>query len=135
MSHIEFNDSLRVGNKMMDQEHEELISYINLLDKAVENEASGYIINHVAHSLVEYSLTHFFVEEEMMKAYNYPDSAAHLKAHDGFRIKVAELLKSVEMGEEIDIKWVLVFLTEWLSAHILKVDAKLADFLKDKTLS
>lgn len=135
MPYIEFDDSLRVGNKLIDQEHEMLISYINLLQKAVENEASGNMVNQVVRGLVEYTRTHFFVEEEMMKAYDYPDRAAHIKAHDGFRARAGALVRSVDMGEEIDLKEVVLFLSEWLTAHILKIDAKLADFLKDKTLA
>ena len=134
MSYIEFDNTLMVGNRLMDQEHEMLISYINLLQKAVEHEASGNIVNQVVRGLVEYTRTHFFVEEELMKAYEYPDRESHLKAHEGFRAKAASLVRSVDMGEEIDLKGVLAFLIEWLTAHILKIDAKLADFLRDKTL-
>lgn len=31
MAYIEFNDSLKLGNKLIDQEHAVLIEYINLL--------------------------------------------------------------------------------------------------------
>lgn len=135
MSHIEFDDTLRVGNKLMDQEHEMLISYINLLQKAAENEASDNIVNHVVRGLVEYTRTHFFVEEELMKAFDYPDRESHMKAHEGFRAKANALVRDADRGEEIDLPGVLTFLTEWLTAHILKIDAKLADFLKDKSLA
>lgn len=134
MSYIEFDDSLRVGNRLIDQEHEMLISYINLLRKAVDNDATS-MINHVVRGMVEYTRTHFFVEEEMMKAYGYPDQAAHMKAHEGFRLKAAELVKQLERGEPIDLQGVLTFLTEWLTAHILKIDARLAEFLKDKSMA
>jgi hemerythrin-like metal-binding protein len=134
MSYIEFDDSLKVGNKLIDQEHEMLISYINLLKKAIENEASGAIVNQVVRGMVEYTRTHFFVEEELMKAYDYPDREAHLKAHDVFRTKATMLVRSLEHGEEIDLPGVLTFLIEWLMSHILKVDARLADYLRDKSL-
>ena len=135
MSYIEFDDTLKVGNKLIDQEHEMLISYINLLKKAVENEASGAIVGQVMRGLVEYTRTHFFVEEELMKAYDYPDRESHMKAHDGFRAKATTLVKSLENGEKIDLQGVLAFLIEWLTAHILKIDAKLAEFLRDKRLA
>lgn len=135
MSYLTFDNSLMVGNKLMDQEHEILISYINRLGKALENEASGNTVTQVVRGLMEYTRTHFFVEEELMKAFAYPDREAHVKAHQGFRSKASALLRSVDMGDEIDLKEVILFLTEWLKAHILKIDAKLADFLKDKTLA
>lgn len=135
MSYIEFDDTLRVGNRLIDQEHEMLISYINLLQKAIENDASSNMVSHVVRGLVEYTRTHFFVEEEMMKAYDYPDREAHVKAHEGFRTTANTLVRKLEQGEPIDLPGVLAFLTEWLTAHILRIDAKLADFLKDKTLA
>lgn len=135
MSFIEFDDSLRVGNRVIDQEHEMLISYINLLQKAVENEASDGIVEKVVDGLVEYTKTHFFVEEELMKAYVYPDMHDHMHAHEKFRQQANDLVASLEKGESVDLEAVLAFLKEWLTGHIMKIDVKLADFLKDKTMS
>lgn len=135
MSYIEFDDSLRVGNRVIDQEHEMLISYINLLQKAVENDASGGIVEKVVDGLVDYTKTHFFVEEELMKAYAYPDMDSHMQAHEKFRQQANALVDSLAKGEEVDLPAVLEFLKEWLTGHILKIDAKFADFLKDKSMS
>ena len=135
MSYIEFDDSLRVGNRVIDQEHEMLISYINLLQKAVENEASGGIVEKVVDGLVDYTKTHFFVEEELMKAYAYPDMESHMQAHEKFRQQANALVESLAKGEEVDLPAALEFLKEWLTGHILKIDARFADFLKDKSMS
>ncbi len=134
MPYVEFDNSLRVGNRLMDQEHEMLISYINQLQKVIENEADGNAVKQVVRGLVEYSRTHFFVEEELMKAYGYPEVEFHLKAHAGFRDSANALVRDFDMGDEIDLDQMLAFLTEWLTTHILNVDAKLADFLRDKQL-
>jgi len=135
MSYIDFDDTLRVGNRLIDQEHEMLIEYINLLQRAVENNASSGIVEQVVNGMVDYTKTHFFVEEEMMKAYDYPDAQQHLDAHERFRNQVNDLVKTIENGEEVDLVGVLEFLKEWLTGHILKIDAKLAEFLKEKTLA
>ncbi len=135
MPYIEFDDSLRVGNRLMDQEHEMLISYINQLQKVIEHEADGNAVKQVVRGLVEYSRTHFFVEEELMKAYDYPEIGFHLKAHVGFRDSANALMRDLDMGDEIDLRQMLAFLTEWLTTHILSVDAKLADFLRGKQLA
>ena len=133
MSLLEFNDSLKVQNKIIDQEHAVLIEYINLLQKAVENESSVRIIGQVLEGLTEYTNTHFFVEEEIMEAYEYPDRGNHLKAHDGFRGKLAELIESYENGDTKLSDAVMNFLKDWLTEHILKIDKKLSDFLADKS--
>lgn len=70
MSYLEFNDSLKVENKLIDQEHGVLVEYINLLQKAIENESSIKIVGQVLEGLTEYTKTHFFVEEELMKLMN-----------------------------------------------------------------
>ena len=107
MPYIEFDDSLRVGNKVIDQEHEMLISYINLLQKAVENEASGGIVEKVVEGLVEYTKTHFFVEEELMKAYGYPEAESHMHAHTKFRQHANDLVAHLERGDDVDLDAVL----------------------------
>jgi len=111
-----------------------LVSYINLLQKAVENEAGGGVVEKVVDGLVDYTKTHFFVEEELMKAYAYPDMDSHMQAHKKFRQQANPLVESLVKGEE-DLPAALEFLKEWLTGHILKIDARFAGFLKDKSMS
>ena len=133
MSFFEFNDNLKVQNKLIDQEHAVLIEYINLLQKAVENESSVKIIGQVLEGLTEYTNTHFFVEEEMMKAFEYPDVSKHKQAHEGFCKKLATLIENYEQGDTHISDSVMDFLKEWLTEHILKIDKQLSDFLADKS--
>jgi len=132
MSYIVFDDSLRVGNKLIDQEHAVLIEYINLLQRAVENQTSDTIIKQVLDGLVDYTKTHFFLEEELMKAYDYPDKKNHMQAHKSFIAKLDELQGQYKNKDEKVTGSVLDFLKDWLKNHILKVDAELSAFMKDK---
>jgi len=134
MGYLEFNDSLKIENKIIDQEHAVLIEYINLLQKAVENESSVKIVGQVLEGLTEYTKTHFFVEEEMMKAFSYPDSDKHKAAHEGFKDKLAQLIEKYNDGDTEISGSVFDFLKTWLTEHILKIDRKLSDFLADKSL-
>ena len=133
MTFIQFDDSLKVDNKLIDQEHATLIEYINLLQKAVENDTSVKIVGQVLEGLTEYTKTHFFVEEELMQAFEYPGKGKHLSAHEGFRGKLAELIKNYNNGDAQITGSVLDFLKEWLTEHILKIDRQLSDFLADKS--
>lgn len=134
MTYFEFNDSLKVENKLIDQEHAILIEYINLLQKAVENETSVKLVGQVLEGLTEYTKTHFFVEEEMMKAFKYPDVVNHKAAHEGFKDKLAKLIENYNNGDTHISGSALEFLKDWLTEHILKIDRKLSDFLADKSL-
>lgn len=134
MTYIEFDDSLKLGNKLIDQEHAVLIDYINLLYKAVENETSVNIVAQVLDGLTVYTKTHFFVEEEMMRAFAFPDIKQHKATHEGFKLKLADLVFNYEKGDAQISNDTLNFLKDWLTEHILKVDRKLVDFLADKPL-
>lgn len=134
MAYLEFNEKLMVGNQLMDQEHELLIEYINLLHKAVNHDASAGVVGTVLQGVVDYTSTHFFLEEEMMQVFDYPDYPAHKKAHDGFKDQANKLLASHNSGAGSMNEEVMSFLQDWLTSHILKIDTKLAAFLKGKTL-
>ncbi|MDH5407844.1 MAG: bacteriohemerythrin [Gammaproteobacteria bacterium] len=134
MSYFEFDDSLKVGNKLIDQEHAVLIEYINLLQKSVENEISETLLKQVLDGLIDYTKTHFFVEEELMKALDYPEASVHLSAHEAFCKKIDELKAGFDQGNTNISGDALAFLKDWLTGHILKVDKRLSDFLSDKTL-
>lgn len=134
MAYLEFNNSLRVGNRLMDREHAVLIEYINSLQKAVDDASSRHLVGQVLEGLVEYTKTHFFVEEEMMRTYGYPDYANHKKAHDAFKKEIQKQVEQYRQGEGHVTEAVMLFLKDWLVNHIMKIDVQLAAFLKDKTL-
>lgn len=135
MTFFQFDDSLKVGNKLIDQEHATLIEYINLLQKSVENEISNTLMSQVLDGLIDYTKTHFFVEEEMMKAFEYPERDAHLSAHEGFCRKIDGLKVNFEQGSSDISSEALEFLKDWLTSHILTVDKRLSEFLADKSLA
>jgi len=134
MTYFKFDDSLKVENKLIDQEHMVLIDYINLLQKAVKNETSIKIVGLVLGGLTEYTRTHFFVEEEMMKAFEYPDVDKHKAAHEIFKDKLAELIHDYENDTAEISDSALSFLKYWLIEHILKTDRQLSDFLALQSL-
>lgn len=135
MAYLEFNSALHVGNRLMDREHAVLIEYINSLQKAVDEASSRYLVGQVLEGLVEYTKTHFFVEEEMMRVYAYPDYSNHKKAHDAFKREIQKHVDSYRSGEGNVTEAVMFFLKDWLVNHIMKIDVQLAGFLKDKSLS
>lgn len=132
MSFMEYPDSMHLGNKIMDQEHEVLISCINMLQETVKDDHDVTATTEVLKGLLDYTKTHFFVEEELMRAYDYPGAAAHKKEHDSFKKKIDMLSSRFEQGNEIIEDKLLDFLKGWLIEHILKTDAHLAKYLKDK---
>ncbi len=133
MAFMEFNESLAVGNTVMDHEHRNLVRYINVLQQSIASGAGHEVIDEVLAGLTDYAATHFLVEESLMKAYDYPDIGRHKQAHTRFRQRLNELsrLFSEQHGQQA-AQTLLDFLMSWLIDHILQVDARLADFLHSR---
>jgi len=135
VSFMEFNDSLKVGNTVIDHEHQNLVRYINVLQQTMEIDANPEVIDDVLQGLTDYAAVHFTVEEELMKAYDYPDFGNHKMAHGKFTAKLGELITMYGSSRAAVAQPLLDFLMSWLIEHILKVDVKLAIYLREKGMS
>ncbi|HHJ80950.1 MAG TPA: hemerythrin, partial [Candidatus Tenderia electrophaga] len=80
MSKMIFDNKLHVGNRLMDREHAILIEYINTLQDLVDGDSSRHLVGQVLEGLIQYTKTHFYVEEELMHAFRYPDYVKHIQA-------------------------------------------------------
>lgn len=134
MTDLVFDDSLRVGNCIIDREHAVLIEHINTLQSVIDGRASRYLVGQILEGLVEYAHTHFYVEEELMRAYKYADFAAHKDTHDKFRSTLFRWVEEHKSGEADFTLEMMAFLKNWLVKHIKETDARLAEFLRGKVL-
>jgi hemerythrin len=132
---IIWNKALELGLTIVDEEHKILIQLINDLNEVqdvVDSEQKDIRLKIALQGLAEYTQTHFVVEEEFMRIYNYPDRDQHRRIHQAFIERISLLMDSLESGG-LDIPTSLMhFLKNWLSSHILEVDKKLVDFLISK---
>ena len=119
---IEWNDSLCTGIKLIDNQHKRLIDLINQLVMCMKDGGDRMVLASVVDELVNYTVTHFRDEEEMMKKYNYPDFAAHKKLHDEFVAKVADFTGKLKAGDRLPPADIYRFLNSWLIGHIEKQD-------------
>jgi hemerythrin-like metal-binding protein len=122
MQRIEWDQSYSVGISDIDEDHKKLISIINRVVEAVENNEA---VLWTFDELKDYTQTHFSREEDKMKAADYPDFDNHKIGHEEF-IKWLKHVKytyeltpetSVALGESVS-----KYLQEWLVNHILKSD-------------
>ncbi len=134
MEAFKFDKSLHVGNCIMDREHAILIEHINTLQQVMEGASSRHLIGQVLEGLIEYTKTHFYVEEEMMKSFKYPGYSSHIVAHKKFKKTMKELLEQYKSGEADVTEDLMTMLKDWLINHIQKIDVELAKFLKGKVL-
>ena len=130
MSFMPWSEALQLGIATIDEQHHWLVDATNALhdelSKATPDRAA---IGHILEGLVDYTVNHFVLEEELFARFGYQENAAHKAEHDGFTAKVMQLLLKFEQGENVGLD-AMTLLKEWLQHHILIVDRAYVPFLQ-----
>jgi hemerythrin-like metal-binding protein len=128
---IHWTPDLSVGVGSIDTDHKLLISLINQLDDAIRGGEPQAIVTRVLDALLDYADYHFAREESLMRASGYSDLAAHSRAHATFRAQVHDFRDRYRRNAEcVRAREVLVFLQNWLRAHIVGRDKLYAPFVQ-----
>ena len=118
-----------IGIEIADKHHKNLLDIVNELYDSLLKGANKELILHYLKRLELFSLTHFKAEEELMLRVGYPDFTNHKAIHAKFieemyEFKILNQLKPI--GKDL-----ITYLISWIMEHILVVDKKYADFIKD----
>lgn len=131
MSFMPWTDALEMGIETIDNQHRWLVDATNRLYREITRaEPDRAVLGEILEGLVDYTMNHFVLEEELFQRFGYPETVAHKAEHDAFTATAMNLLMQFESGESVGPP-VLDFLKEWLLHHILKVDRAYAPFLKE----
>jgi hemerythrin-like metal-binding protein len=112
-----------LGQKLIDDEHAELISLIN----ALKNGAIPAI--ELLHHLQHYAQSHFEGEEELMLLSAYPDTEPHMTRHREFRTYLATVAEQIQQDQNQIPSETQHYLEQWILHHIRETDRLLVDFL------
>ncbi len=131
MALVQWDGTLAVGVEALDAQHKYLFAIINSLHEKSCTRTDKAALMETLDSLDNYVRFHFRTEEELLERHGFPDLFPHQQAHGVFERKVEEL-KSQAAGhfDPALLAEALIFLLDWLVAHIQKVDLKYAPFLK-----
>ncbi len=129
MAMMEWNDSLKVGHGLIDRDHQRLVALINQLGEAMSAGQGKDACSAVLDELIDYTKTHFASEERLMAAHGYGDAAAHRAEHASLIEDVEDFRIKYHAGMATLSVFLLRFLMEWLTYHILQSDKKLAHAL------
>ena len=140
MAYWTWDPAYSVGIEVIDHQHKQLIEYINELSiagayRSFENRQK---VQNVLEKLVDYTISHFSFEEQLMEEAGYDMLAPHIKVHEAFIERIAFFKKRFENGEDIT-KQLILDLQMWLVNHIQKDDADYKEIvqkaLKKKNIS
>jgi hemerythrin len=127
MAMLVWQDNLNTGIDIIDGQHRRIVDMINELHGAQMH--GGAAVGEVLDEMVDYTLSHFAFEEELMEEAGYPFCAAHKRVHDIFVKRVAEYQMRFRAGEDITDE-LKNMLSRWLFNHIRSDDKAYADTVK-----
>jgi hemerythrin len=128
MSLLVWQDDLNTGIEVIDNQHRRIVEMINHLHvnhKSLDRAATGEVIDE----MIDYTLSHFAFEEELMEEAGYPFTAAHKRVHEIFTRRVGEYRMRFETGEDVTEE-LKNMLSRWLFNHIRGDDKAYADTIK-----
>lgn len=139
MALIEWNDSLKLGIAVVDQQHERLIAIVNhLQDATLEGREAG-VISEIIDELIIYTATHFSMEEKYFAEFEYADAEEHQQEHAALIAKVNAFANEFENclpgGRAALARQLLQFLGIWWRYHMMETDAKFVALFHEKGMT
>jgi hemerythrin len=133
----QWNSSFETGHEVIDTQHKQLFAAVNSLINTCRSGKGTEELEKSLNFLNDYTIKHFFDEEQVQKHYNYPDYLNHKKLHENFKAMVRDLkVKMIMKGpsEEL-VKEVQTKIGDWLVTHIKGQDLKLAAYIKAQAVN
>ena len=113
---IEWRDGFKIGISQVDQEHRHLFTLVRALNLQS--------VQATVEELLDYVVTHFSNEQNLMEASGYPAFEQHLKLHEEFGAHVADFLGNGDDWTEERVQELRRFLNKWLIGHIMTHDLR-----------
>ena len=113
---IEWREGFKIGIAQVDQEHRHLFSLVRALNLDS--------VQHTVEELLDYVVTHFSNEQELMESSGYPAFEQHLRLHEEFGAHVADFLGNAADWDEERVQELRRFLNKWLIGHIMTHDLR-----------
>jgi hemerythrin len=129
-----WDKSLEVGNQLIDDQHRQLVDALNKFVSIYSEKKSNTELRKSLDFLNDYTIKHFYEEEQLQKKHHYPDYENHKKLHDGLKKVVRDIQIQLIMKGPSDALFeaVKVRVGDWLIAHIKTQDTKIGMYLKSK---
>ncbi|GHU07452.1 hypothetical protein FACS1894151_01780 [Spirochaetia bacterium] len=127
-----FDSSFSTGSEMVDRQHGQLFDAMNDLMEACEQGKGKAELKKSIDFLSDYTVKHFFDEEQMLKKHNYSDFTNHHTYHETYKKTVRDLSHDLIMDGVSDalIQDVQIKIGNWLVNHIKGQDLKWAAELR-----
>ena len=126
-----WKDDYGVGIPAIDEQHKHLFDIANRISELLANELLVDKYDHiiaVLNELRDYTVEHFAAEEAYMLEHKYRKLLSHKALHHDFIEKINTVdLNQIDNEQNLYLKDILNFVTEWLISHILQEDKQIGE--------
>ena len=136
---MEWTEKLSVGVQTIDTQHKELFKRINNLVQAIKEHRCKDEIDGTIKFLEDYARVHFAEEEKHMRETHYAGYEEQVEDHKRYLAALAEIKGQASQprvhGSSYDLSATTnQVIVDWIVDHIMKVDMKFGEYLKEKRL-
>jgi hemerythrin len=128
---------LAIGVPAIDSQHKELFARADALLTAMSEGKTAQEVKPLLAFLDDYCSRHFTSEERLMREKKYPGLHEHVSQHAVFVKQFQGIMEQFHAkGPSITVSLgIQKLVSSWLVQHIGAVDAKLASFLANQSVS
>lgn len=126
---FEWTQELDVGCDEMNNEHKQLISYMNKVYDLNQENVEPPVIKLALNEFLECTKNHFSDEEAYMASFNYDDIETHKEKHRKLFEDLTLYIDEFERTGVLDNGF-FEFLKLWLRGHIIYIDGKYKRFVE-----
>jgi hemerythrin-like metal-binding protein len=138
----QFDDSLKVGHALIDDQHQWLFSLAATVfdkigtcdlqdassDESCEDAIDDALLDAL-YGLSDYVTEHFSDEEALMRENGFPGVGPHASLHQDLASRVTVFLSRHINGDDVAAAELVAFFTTWLTDHIKTHDREFVEWL------
>jgi hemerythrin len=129
MSEFTWSNEYSVGVEEIDNQHKMLFELLNRLFLAAVKREDQQLTIEVLQALVDYTKTHFGLEERLLEESGFAGVPGHREDHLRFIAKVNDMMRKFQVEDRSVTFELINFLKTWLRNHILHSDMEYAAHL------
>jgi len=129
MGELTWSDEYSVGVEEIDEQHKMLFELVNRLFLAAVKREDQQLTVQVLGTLVDYTRTHFGLEERLLEESGYHGLPGHREDHLRFIDKINGIAQKFHVGNRSVTFELINVLKNWLQNHIRQSDMEYAAHL------
>jgi hemerythrin len=123
---IEWKDSYRIGNEVIDRQHQQLYDTANASTLSVADTQVALRVGAI--NLYNYVREHFADEESLMREIGFPGYRDHVAAHEQILTRLNSVTQAIGKGQW-DLQEIQSVMTDWALDHVPLSDTQIVSYI------